>query len=63
MLLSCCNEVNMTSFKQVYSKRYKLACGPIEDTDQPTSVQSDQSPMDALWVYIAMGPTFLQAKN
>ena len=41
------------------SKRYKLACAPIEDSDQPT--QSDQSSMGTLWV--AKEPTISSGKK
>ena len=45
----------------VSSKRYKVACVPIKDSDQPAHPQSDQSSMAVLWV--AKGLTFLQAEN
>ena len=46
---------------KMLSKRYKLACVPIEDTDQPVHSQSGQSSMDILWG--AKGPTFLRSKT
>ena len=46
-------------YETVSSNRYKLACAPIEDSDQLAHLWSHQSLRDALLV--AKGPMFLQA--
>ena len=68
-LVSLMNETrpisyHLNQFKthELISKRYKLACAPIKDTDQTSSPHSlSRVLMGALWV--DKGPMFLQMEN
>ena len=54
-------KINKFAIWLVSSKKYKLACAPIKDSDQPAHEHSDQSLMTILWV--AKGQTFLLVEN
>ena len=53
--------LNANIYEPVSSKRYKLACALIEDSDQPPLSRSLNSlRLGALWVTVAKSPMFLQ---
>ena len=54
--------VGMTVIELVSSKRYKLACASIEDSDQPAH-QCSLIRVNVEVLIVAKGPTFLQVEN